>query len=128
MLIEPPVFLTALTRDFLLRGGRIEVREFQERGQLSELEEPVIVNCTGLGSHALFGDTELIPIKGQLAIMLPQPEVDYIVLAGDYYMFPRSDGIVLGGTRDRGDWSLDVDPAVTTRIVDAHRALFDPLL
>jgi D-amino-acid oxidase len=85
----------------------------------------VIVNCTGLGSNALFGDQELMPIKGQLAIILPQPEVDYIMIQGDYYMFPRSDGIVLGGTHDRGEWSPAVDAAVTARILENHRAIAD---
>jgi len=125
MLIEPPVFLPAITRDFLLRGGRIHVREFHEARDLFRLDEKVVVNCAGLGAHALFGDTELTPIKGQLAILLPQPEVDYIMIKGDYYMFPRRDGIVLGGTHDRDEWRLDVDPAVTARILANHRAIFE---
>jgi D-amino-acid oxidase len=65
------------------------------------------VNCTGLGARSLFSDTELMPIKGQLTFLLPQPEVNYAVIAGDLYMFPRRDGIVLGGAHVRGDWSLD---------------------
>ncbi len=124
MLIEPPVFLAAVTRDFLARGGRIQVRDFRDRGELLSLEERAIVNCTGLGSNALFGDAALMPIKGQLAILLPQPEVDYIMIRGGYYMFPRSDGIVLGGTHDRGDWSATIDPAVSGRIVENHQAVF----
>jgi glycine/D-amino acid oxidase-like deaminating enzyme len=124
MLIEPATFLTAITRDFLLRDGKIQVREFRDRTEVAALPEPVIVNCTGLGSGTLFGDAEMLPIKGQLAILLPQPEVDYIMIQGDYYMFPRSDGIVLGGTRDRGDWSLTVEAPTTTRIVENHRAVF----
>jgi glycine/D-amino acid oxidase-like deaminating enzyme len=124
MLVEPSVFLGAVTRDFLLRGGRINVRHFRDREELRSLEEPVIMNCTGLGSRELFGDTELLPIKGQLAILLPQPEVDYIVLGGSYYMFPRSDGIVLGGTHDQGDASVTVDPAVASRIVEGHQRIF----
>ena len=125
MLIEPSVFLPAITRDFLLRGGKIHLREFLEPRDLFSLEEKVVVNCAGLGARALANDAELTPIKGQLAILLPQPEVDYIMLKGDYYMFPRSDGIVLGGTHDRGEWSLDVDPAVTNRILTNHRAIFE---
>ena len=39
MLIEPPIFLPAITRDFLLRGGRIHVREFHEQRDLFRLEE-----------------------------------------------------------------------------------------
>jgi glycine/D-amino acid oxidase-like deaminating enzyme len=125
MLIEPSVFLPAITHDFLLRGGRIHVREFHEPRELLQLEERVVVNCAGLGARALFGDSELTPIKGQLAILLPQPEVDYILIKGDYYMFPRRDGIVLGGTHDRDEWRLDVDPAVTARILANHRAIFE---
>ncbi|HEX6053006.1 MAG TPA: FAD-dependent oxidoreductase [Gemmatimonadaceae bacterium] len=127
MLIEPPVFLPAIMHDFLLRGGKIHVREFREPRDLFQLEERVIVNCVGLGARDLFGDSELTPIKGQLAILLPQPEVDYILLKGDYYMFPRRDGIVLGGTHDRGEWRLDADPAVTDRILTNHRAIFEQM-
>jgi hypothetical protein len=125
MLIEPNVFLPTITRDFLLRGGVIHIREFRETRDLFSLEEKVVVNCAGLGARALVNDAELTPIKGQLAILLPQPEVDYIMLKGDYYMFPRRDGIVLGGTHDRGEWGLDVDPAVTARILTNHRAVFE---
>ena len=57
------------------------------------LEEEGIVNCTGIGSRSLFGDFDLVPIKGQLAILLPQPEADYIAVAGGSYMFPRTDGM-----------------------------------
>ena len=125
MLIEPHVFLPAITRDFLLRGGKIHTREFHELRDVFSLEEKVVVNCAGLGARDLVKDAELTPIKGQLAILLPQPEVDYIMLKGDYYMFPRSDGIVLGGTHDRGEWKLDVDPLVTARILTNHRAVFE---
>ncbi len=60
------------------------------------LPQRVIVNCTGLGAKALFGDDELTPIKGQLTILLPQPEIQYCTLPEDLYMFPRSDGIAAG--------------------------------
>lgn len=124
MLVEPAVFLDALTRDFLARGGRIVVREFRDRSELLALAEPAVVNCTGLGSRALFGDEALVPVKGQLAILLPQPEVDYIMLSGLHYMFPRSDGIVLGGTFEAGVWSPEVEPEVIAGIVAGHREVF----
>jgi hypothetical protein len=41
------------------------------------------------------------------------------------YMFPRRDGILLGGTFQHGAWSLDVDEEARRRIVTGHRALFD---
>ena len=101
------------------------VGELRGRGQVAErVPERVVVNCTGLGAAALFGDEQLVPVKGQLTILLPQPEVDYIVLQGGLYMIPRSDGILLGGTYERGNGSLDVDPQAELRIVEGHRRLF----
>jgi D-amino-acid oxidase len=125
MLIEPPIYLNAMLRDVRLAGGRIVVRELESREQLRELAEPVVVNCTGLGAKALFGDEELEPVKGQLTFLLPQPEVDYIVITEGLYMFPRRDGILLGGTFQHGVWSLDVDEDARRRILTGHRALFD---
>jgi D-amino-acid oxidase len=128
MFIEPGVFLPAVTRDFHLRGGEIRVREFHDPAELRDLGVDAVVNCTGLGSRALFGDDELMPIKGQLVILLPQPEVDYLLLGGGAYMFPRSDGIVLGGSQERGEWSLEPTPEVVERILEQNREIFDAMI
>ena len=128
MMVEPPIYLNALMRDFLLAGGRIAVREFPSREAVALLDEPVVVNCTGLGAKALFGDEELTPVKGQLTVLLPQPEVDYIVLADDLYMMPRADGILLGGTHERGQWGLDPDRAAMDRIVSGQASFFNAML
>lgn len=71
-----------------------------------------------------FGDAELTPLKGQLEVLLPQPEVEYAVGMDDLYMFPRADGILLGGTRERGVEDLEPNPAATRRIFEGHRRIF----
>ncbi len=125
MLIEPAIYLNALVRDFLIAGGRIAIREFHSMEEIAALPESILYNCTGLGAGALFGDKELTPVKGQLVFLLPQPEVEYMTVGpGDIYMFPRHDGVLLGGTHDRGVWDTSVDPAVTERIVRENAALF----
>lgn len=124
MLMEPNTFLPAVERDFLSQGGRIVVRTFHTLSEIAALHEPIIFNCTGLGSRALFDDTELEPIRGQLSILEPQPAVNYTYLTGELYMFPRDDGIVLGGTFERGNWSTAVDLTAQARILAAHQALF----
>jgi glycine/D-amino acid oxidase-like deaminating enzyme len=126
MLIEPSIYLSALLRDFYIAGGRVVVKEFRSREELARLREPVIFNCTGLGSRALFNDEELIPVRGQLEILLPQPEVDYCYLSSGY-MFPRRDGIVLGGTWDHDDWSLTPDPDQATEILEGHMEIMKSL-
>jgi D-amino-acid oxidase len=125
MLIEPAVYLPALMQDFYTAGGVIKVREFKDRDDILTLEEPVIINCTGLGARDLVDDQDLFPIKGQLTFVLPQAEVNYITLGkSGLYMFPRSDGILLGGTFERNEWSLVPDPMETLRITQGHRAFF----
>lgn len=119
MLIEPSIYLEKLIRDFLVEGGRIHVRNFASASELSTLEQNLIFNCTGLGAKALFNDDELTPIKGQLSFLLPQPEIDYCTVGpDDLYMFPRHDGIVLGGSHERGVWSMDPEPEVSRRILE----------
>ena len=125
MLIEPAIYLPAVMEDFYVAGGIIKRREFEDAQELHSLEEPVIFNCTGLGARDLFNDRDLFAIKGQLSFLLPQDEVNYIILGnGGRYMFPRSDGILLGGTFDRNNWSLTPDPLITNQIVNDHREFF----
>lgn len=126
MLIEPAVFLRQLMEDFRIAGGRVAVRAFRNPEEVAALPEGLVFNCTGLGAKALFGDAELTPMRGQLEILLPQPEIDYATIApGGLYMFPRSDGIVLGGTSDRGETSLVPDPETGRAIIAGHRTVFD---
>jgi D-amino-acid oxidase len=125
MLIEPSTYLPALMRDFLVAGGKLVVRGFATPREVAALPENLIFNCTGLGARDLFHDEELIPIRGQLVILLPQPEVDYMTLGpGDIYMFPRRDGILLGGSFQRGESNTTPDPAITERILRENKALF----
>lgn len=119
MLIEPSIYLSALLRDFYLAGGKLVVKEFHRREEVLRLPEQIIFNCTGLGTRALFGDEKLGPVRGQLEVLLPQPEVDYCYL-GSGYMFPRRDGIILGGTFDYDDWSLAPNPEQATQILEGH--------
>src|SRR5687767_7531368 len=122
MMIEPPIYLRALLRDFYNAGGKLVVKEFRSREEVLGLPEPVIFNCSGLGARQLFGDEKLIPARGQLEVLLPQSEIDYAYI-GPGHMFPRSDGIFLGGTFDPGDWSLEVNPEHTNQIFSSHESI-----
>ncbi len=123
MYVEPGRFLRELTEDIQIAGGKIALRRFNTPADLAALPERLVFNCTGLGSHQLFGDTELVPVRGQMAILLPQPEVRY-AFTGDGYMFPRADGILLGGTFERGQWDATPQAADIDRIIAGHQRLF----
>jgi glycine/D-amino acid oxidase-like deaminating enzyme len=131
--IEPSIYMDALLREFVRFGGRIVIRRFDTPRDLMSLNEAVIVNCTGLGSKALFDDGELVPVKGQLSVLIPQPEVNYRVavrMPADVQPAPnagansRSDGIVIGNLMERGNWSLEIDDAVRRRNVEAAARFF----
>jgi glycine/D-amino acid oxidase-like deaminating enzyme len=135
--IEPSIYLDNLMRDFTLFGGRIIVRKFDTPRDLAALREPIVINCTGLGARDLFGDQELVPLKGQLTVMVPQPEVNYHTNGGvpqprvagglGIHMMARSDGIILGGTSQRGVWTLEPDEDERKRVVDSHIAVFSAM-
>ncbi|MBI3492588.1 MAG: FAD-dependent oxidoreductase [Acidobacteria bacterium] len=136
--IEPSIYLDVLVRDVLLFGGRIVMRKFDTPRDLAMLDEPVVVNCTGLGARELFGDQELVPLKGQLTVMVPQPEVNYQTNGGvrnvplpagslGLHMMPRRDGIILGGTSERGVTTMEPNEGERKRVVDGHIELFSAM-
>jgi glycine/D-amino acid oxidase-like deaminating enzyme len=135
--IEPSVYLDALMRDVLQFGGRIVIRTFDTPRDLMSLPESLIVNCTGLGSRALFHDDELVPVKGQLTVLVPQPEVTYRASSrgpdpnappgSGVGMSPRRDGIVIGNLMERGNWSLEPNEDVRQRVVEAAIRFFDAM-
>jgi glycine/D-amino acid oxidase-like deaminating enzyme len=136
MRIEPSIYLDALMSDFVDWGGKIVIRKFDSPADLARLTENVIVNCTGLGAKELFKDPDLVPLKGQLVVLVPQPEVTYATSgagrqlppgSGFVHMMPRSDGIILGGTSIRDNWSLDVEENDRKRVMDLHIELFNSM-
>lgn len=134
MRIEPSIYLDALVNDFLLWGGKLVVRKMETPRDVVALPESVVVNCTGLGAKALFNDPDLVPLKGQLVVLTPQPEVQYGTSGGSrsaasepgvgIHMMARSDGIILGGTSERDVWTLDVNEKERMRVVEGHIELF----
>jgi glycine/D-amino acid oxidase-like deaminating enzyme len=124
MYIETGRYLRQMIRDVQIAGGKIEVRKFATPADIAALPETLVFNCTGLGSRHLIGDDDLRPARGQLAILEPQPEVQYAVTGSPGYMFPRPDGIILGGTFELDQWDPTPDPATIQRIIAAHKRFF----
>ena len=94
-----------LMSDFLAAGGKIEVREFHQPGDLQRLPERTLINATGYGARALFGDNSIIPVRGQTARLIPQPEVKYGLSTAHLSMVPRSDGLLVQVIGDTGNFN-----------------------
>ena len=128
LVIEPMTYLRALFEDFRSGGGVLRIRRFDTLRDVAGLTERTVFNGTGLGARTLVGDTELRPARGQLCVLPPQPEVDYTLYHGPfYYMVPREDGIILGGTFQLDDERTTADEDDSRKIVAAHQAVFDAM-
>lgn len=127
LMIDPDVFLNALVNDFQGAGGRMVEHHFRDERDVTRLKERTIVNCTGLGAGTLFGDEDILPARGQLTLLLPQPEIDYgyagALDGGTLYMFPRKTCVLLGGSFDLNDWDLTPRADEVDRMVAGHAAL-----
>jgi glycine/D-amino acid oxidase-like deaminating enzyme len=84
-----------LLTDFRAAGGQIVVRNFASPADLAGLKQAVVINCPGYGARSLWNDTSITPVRGQIAWLIPQPEVNYGVFYKDVYVLSRSDGIVV---------------------------------
>jgi hypothetical protein len=83
-----------LLGDFGANGGKIEIAEFHTPDDFAKLREKTLINATGYGARALFGDQSLTPVRGQLARVIPQPEVNYGLFYKGVSFVPRRDGLV----------------------------------
>lgn len=126
LVIEPMAYLRALLEDVRSAGGAVRIRRFASLRDVAQLPERTVFNCTGLGARELVGDADLRAARGQLCVLPPQPDVDYTLYHGSfYYMLPREDGIILGGTFDLDDERTTPDQEMDRSILAAHRAVFE---
>jgi D-amino-acid oxidase len=118
-----------LMNDFLIAGGRFERREFHAPAELAQLKEKVVINCPGYGARSLWKDETITPVRGQIAWLIPQPEVNYGVIYRGVSMMARRDGIVIqalggGDMRGYGDDNEAIDRAEAEQSVAVIEALY----
>jgi glycine/D-amino acid oxidase-like deaminating enzyme len=119
-----------LMADFLAAGGRVERREFRELGELATLPQKVVINCPGYGARALCRDETVVPVRGQITWLIPQPEVDHSLYYRRVGMISRRDGIVVqalwgGDMMGYGDDHEVIDRAEATQAVGVLTDLFE---
>lgn len=125
--------LTSYTRtlmaDFTANGGKIEIAEFHSPAEFQRLKEKTLVNATGYGARALFGDHSIVPVRGQLARMMPDANVNYGLFYKSVGFVPRRDGLVfqVAGDDDYYGYNDDTekpDRAEAERAVNTIGSLF----
>jgi D-amino-acid oxidase len=124
LLVEPPIFLKKLQRELQKRGVKFVKTEFFAEAHVRDLPQDIIINCTGAGSHAIWPDTNLTPIKGQLVLLPAQPRLRYL-FSGSGYVFPRADCTVIGGTEETSFTDDSPDPQRCAALVAHLKRVFD---
>ena len=97
-----------LMQEFYLAGGHIENREFRSPNEFGTLPQGVVICCTGYDSRALWNDESIVPVRGQIAWLIPQDGVQYGIQYKNLNLLARRDGIVMQpnfGGEDEG-WNL----------------------
>lgn len=84
-----------LMSEFMGAGGKIEIRQIHHPSELGQLKEKVVINCPGFAAKDLWKDKYMIPVRGQTAWLIPQPEVRYGLSYGGTNMLSKADGIMV---------------------------------
>jgi glycine/D-amino acid oxidase-like deaminating enzyme len=118
--------LTAYTQtllaDFRANGGKIEIADFHSPGEFARLKEKTLINATGYGARALFGDESLVPVRGQLTRMIPQADASYGLFYKNVSFVPRRDGLVLQVVGDNDYYGYNDETTVPDQ-GEAERAV-----
>ena len=121
--IHTPIHARTIMDDVRSGGGTIVEHRFDAFREVLSLDEPLIVNCTALGSRELFGDGTLCGARGVLAKFEPQP-LGYIWHDNYRYIFPRADALIVGGSFEEGRESTDAPPEAAAAIIRGQRETF----
>jgi hypothetical protein len=116
MMFNIASYARLLMSDFLADGGKIEIAEFHSPADFAKLRENTLINATGYGARALFGDESIIPVRGQLARMIPQPEVNYGLFYRGVSFVPRRDGLVFQVVGDDDYYGFNDDTTTPDRV------------
>ena len=111
-----------LISQFREAGGRIVVHEFHSPRDLAILPQNTIVNCTGYAAKTLFGDQSLVPVRGQLARGITQPDVRYSIYYKGTSFVPRRDGQVYQVVGDSDYYGFGIEATEPDR-AEAEKAV-----
>ena len=104
-----------LLTDFLLMGGRIVRAEFSSPKDIAGLSQSVVVNCSGYGARALFGDDSIVPVRGQIGWFVPQTDRLYAIYHRGTFVISRRDGVLVQSTQGGDFFGYGIDDETPNR-------------
>ncbi len=120
--IDSRLFMPYLMGRIQGGGGEVVVRRFGSAEEILALPHEAIANCSSLGAAKLFNDEQVYPVRGQLVYTKPV-DLDTSIVHGRFYIFPRGDSMLLGGTNDHRQDDLTPSAIVTAEILEGNRRI-----
>lgn len=120
LVMDTDIYMDYLVAWFRRMGGVMIQREIHHIDEALNACD-VVVNCTGLGAKTLLNDTEMYPCRGQVLRIKPN-EFPHSLFEEEgrnslAYMIPRLSDMVIGGTSQDHNESLEPDPQDTADIL-----------
>jgi len=115
MMFNLTAYARMLMSDFIAYGGKIEIAEFHSPADFAPLRQKTLINATGYGARALFGDQSVTPVRGQLTRTIPQTDIHYGLAYKGVWFIPRRDGLVFQVAGESDYYGFNDDTTVPDR-------------
>lgn len=116
-IVQSPQYLQYLVNQFETNGGTFEINEIKMLDEL-KYDHALVVNCTGVWARQVADDPSVFPIRGQTIIVdAPDVKQGYMNDQSFTYLFPRNDGVLIGGVAQPNNWNVEIDSNLTIDIV-----------
>lgn len=108
--VEPRIYMKYLTEKLMKKGVRFYKQKLDTLNSfVAQNNYDIIFNCLGLGNISFCNDKKMVPIRGQM-IRVTAPWIKHFYFTDDLcYIIPNVNTICLGGTRQKGNFSLELD-------------------
>jgi D-amino-acid oxidase len=126
-LIETHIFLPWLMRCLSRKGVEFIQQEIKDLAVLTN-QYKWVINCSGLGARELCTDDSIFPVRGQVGLLSARDDMP-IVLDDEqpFYLVPRKDGLIIGGTYEEGVWDTTPDRTTIQGLYQQAVSLFPEL-
>lgn len=126
-LIETQHFLPWLVAQLKDKGVRFIQKRITDLDKLAS-EYSCVINCSGLGARELCGDSSIYPARGQVALVGARQDMPlFLCEEQPFYIVPRQDFTIIGGTYEEGEWDLRTEPETIQALYRQAIGLFPKL-
>lgn len=129
--IDNSIFLKDLYEKVLVQGATVIPKKFNSQEEIFNLSEPIIINCTSIGSHELFHDDEFTPVRGHVLYLKPQNNITYQLHAAVpgssifwVNIYPMKDKLLIGGVSEPNEWNDQAQENILDELLHNAQELF----